>query len=1340
MNTYVHLYTFSVKQLTNPYDPIDSFIRNTYVCMHNIFVSIIILCCPVPPTETESAKDTSAVINAATETSTAENAEITLQLQQQNEEYEARLVNTEDEQKRLQENIKYLRKENEGLQKELMDKDESLEKFSLSACGIQNLRHELDLLKEEAEKERKHLQTDFALKLEEKDVLLNSLRSELTAHKNTLSTVEIERSNNQHECEILRTECKHRDSQLQVVNEQLTKLKSELCMQKAENVTLEELLKAQEAKLLQEKKQLAENLQEVEKLKDEIISLQKTKEFAEIQLRSVNEDVTKLTESQKTFEEKLSAATCADLERLDAMTQLSIIIEDLKKQLNDFTVENDRLNAELRKEQELKVIAANTEGELRKLLKDQQQEYTDSLEELKKSIINLTENRQSDQRKFQECLNEKLRENEALNIEVGKLKQCLTNLESNYSICEQELNSKAEELKLKVKTLLEDLRTKENALKSQTEACAYHDRVIAEKTESLNATMAALETTNKHLNKQKQELEIALTKCYDLNTANKRQDEQCAQQQLEIGNLTRKLDSLNIKCESLKTQNENLENVLNSSRSSIGQLEDDVRRLNDELSMHQKNLLEAEGRNNDERLKLESQIEEISQKFTNVSKDLEEEREITKQARNEISKKDVQLTVLEEKTIKLELTLSDEKRQQENLQSKYESIVVQNKILEEDLNTLRTSSTDSNTEFLKISQMATLKQKAYDELLDKTNMERTNLEGQLQGSQQRVDILCSQVGMLTKELKSATEQNFKRVEMLKLEQEKCGKQELELSELSRKFEVLSAKYTGVESENENLRKDLTTLRNTSTTSSALVTKLTEELAQKQKTMQDLTDKSAADCLQLSSQLQELEQRLEANLRDMDLLRNELQAAIKSKNKHSEEFELLKLEMQAQLSDQFKNLKKKESTEQKKIIENFQEQLKCAEQTKTKLDEAISSLQQQIKLLQDELLKSQLNFKAKEDELGKQIINLCHEAEQLREVLRQSQFDSSNSLNTLELEKLELHKMIESLQLEPKKFEDDLRKSRNEIEQLKEAESSVLHDAKNFQDQIEALKSALDLANTEAQFRTKMAEEDKNKIDELRNMVDTVQAVNANISATNAEMSQALQSLEQEKCETANIFELFEMESDQNMEKLGEKIVDLKQKLIDAQDHIEQKSAIIKEKESELSSALAKFEASQAAFAGVQSTLLDQSTKISELNTTNSELEKLVYERKYLLEQQIDLRSQLDEYKRVVKEMDDEITAKSEALEQVQRRVKQLEEESLRNMESQERLNSHNVKMQRKFEILDLEKTREIAAAQSCINELQALKVLKPNNSSTNDVPKEVSRQIHTYTCMHIYFI
>nr|XP_036225503.1 restin homolog isoform X3 [Bactrocera oleae] len=1275
-------------------------------------------------TETESGKDTSTVINVPTETSIAENAKISLQLQQQKEEYEARLANAGDEQTRLQENIEYLRKENEGLLKELVYKDESLEKFSLSACGIQNLSHELDLLKEEAEKERQQLQTDFALKLEEKDVQLNTLRSELTSQKNALSTVEIERSNNQDEREILMIECKNRDSQLQDLNEQLAKFKSELSMQKAENVTLEELVNIQQDKLLQEKNQVAENLKEIKKFKDEIISLRNAKDSAEIQLRTVNEGVRKLTESQKALEELLSAATCADHEHLDAITQLGIVIEDMKKKLNNHTAENGRLNAELKKEQELKVIAAVTEGELRRLLIDQQQKYTVSLEELKKSNTNLTENLESDKRKFQECLDEKMRKIEALNIEVDQFKQGLNHLESNSSTTEKELNSKIEELKLKEQTLLEDLRTKENALKSQTEACAYHDRVIAEKIECLNTTMTALESANNDLNKQKQELSLTLNKCSDLNIANKIQDEQCAQQQLEIGNLTRKLDSLNTKCESLKTQNETLENGLNSSRSIISQLEDEVSRLKDELAMHQKNLLETEGKNHDERLKLESQIEEINQKFRNVSKDLEEERAITEQTRSEISKKNNQLTVLEEKSVKLELTLSDEKRQQENLQSKYESMVVQNKTLETDLNTLRTSSTDSNTELLKMSQMVTLKQKAYDELLDKTNMDRINLEGQLEASQQRLDILCSQVETLTQEMKSATEQNIKRVEMLKLEQEKCGKQELELSELSRKLEVLSAKYTGIESENEHLQRDLATLRNQSTTSSALVTKLTEDLTQKQKTMQDLTDKSAADRLQLSNQLQELEQQLEAKLRDTDLLRSELQAAIKSKDKQAEEFELLKLEMQAQSTYQLNYLKEKESTEQAKIIENFQEQLKDAEQSKTKLNEAISSLQQQIKLLQDELLKSQLDFKAKEDELGKQIINLCNEAEQIREVLHQTQLDGSNSLSTLELEKLELHKMIESLQSELKTIEDELRKSRSEIEQLKEAESSVLQDAKEFQNQIESLKSALDVANTEAQFRTKMAEEDKNKIEELRKMVETVQTVNANISATNAEMSHALQSLEQEKCETGHIFELFEMESDQNIEKLGEKLVHLKQKLIDAQAHIEQKSAIITEKESELSSILVKFEASQMALVGVQSTLLDQATKISELNTANTELEKLVFEKKYLLEQQAALRSQLDEYKGVVNEMDNETTAKNETLQQLQERVKELEEERLRNIESQERLNSDNVKIQRKLEILDLEKTREIVAAQSRINELQALKVFKPNSASTRDIPKE----------------
>lgn len=282
---------------------------------------------------TPSAEDTAAAVAAATEASTAKIAELALQIQQQKEEYEARLASSDDEHKRLQENIEYLRNENETLQKELVEKDESLEKFSLSACGIQNLQHELDLLKEEAEKERQQLQADFALKLGEKDLLLDTLRAEMTAHKNSLTTLEGERSNVEDECEILRNECKTRDTQLQDINEQLAKLKAEYSMQKAENATLEELLKTQQACALQAKAQLEEKLLEVEKLSGQLFSLQKVKELSETQLKAANEEVKRLAELQKSFEEKLQAATSADQGKLVAMTQLGMAMEELKKHM-----------------------------------------------------------------------------------------------------------------------------------------------------------------------------------------------------------------------------------------------------------------------------------------------------------------------------------------------------------------------------------------------------------------------------------------------------------------------------------------------------------------------------------------------------------------------------------------------------------------------------------------------------------------------------------------------------------------------------------------------------------------------------------------------------------------------------------------------------------------------------------------------------------------------------------------------------------------------------------------------------------------------------------------------
>ncbi|XP_067625084.1 restin homolog isoform X3 [Eurosta solidaginis] len=1273
-----------------------------------------------------STDDIKAAVTTATETATAKITELTLQLQKQRTEYETRLASVEEEQKRLQENIEYLRTENESLQKELVEKDENLEKFTLSACGIQNLQHEIDLIKEETEKERKQLEVDFLLKLEEKDTLLNALRAELTDQKNIVATLEGERSNIEDECDILRSECKTRDVQVQDINGQLAKLTAELSMQKAENATLEELLKAQQTGTVQGKTQLEQKLLEIEKLKDEITDLKSTKKLAEDQLKTSIEEVKKLTELQKNLENKIKAATSAEEDKVKAMSQMGMIMEELKKQITENTVEKENLRVELKKAQESHSVALAKEAELRNLLQEQERTYNETLTEINKVNTNLEESLKHEQQKTQISLKEKAKEAEALNAEVIQLRRRVKSLECDSSASVQQLSARISQLESQAKTLHDDVEIKKNKLKMQTEGFAQQERILAEKTEALLSTSNALEVTSNLTNKLKLELETAFAKCAVLEATNKTQAEHCAQQQLEIGDLSRKLESLNTKCDNLNSQNEVLEHDLRSTRSTITTLQTEVRRLNEDLALRQKNLLEIQTTNNDERLKLEGQLEELSQKLDVASRDLEEQKANTERARNEVTKKNVELAGLDQKAIKLELALSDKERQYENLQAKYESLVAQNKTLEGDLITLRTTSTDSNAELSKITQQVAVKQKAYDELLDKTNIERSTLENQLQASQQRIDALCNQVETLTQELKSATEESFKRVEILKQEQEKSGKQELELSDLARKLEALAAKCVGLENENANLQKDLIKLRSSSTASSAVVTQLNEDLTQKQKLLQDFTDKADAERLQLANQLQDVQQRLEASLLDAEHLRGELQVTNEAKIVQSKEFESLRLEIYAQSSSQLNDLKEREAAERKKLVEDFEAQLRGAEQTKGKLDDAISSLQQQIQLLQDELLKSQLDFKSKEEELSKQITNLNNESEKLRETLQETQSSGSSSLNNMKAEKEDLQKRIDSLLSALRTKEDELLINRGETEQLKLAHSNTLQGQRaKLQEQIKTLQNALDLAQNEVEYRTKLANEDKVKIEELRNMIETVQAVNAQISTTNAEMSEALHALEQEKCDTANIFELFEMEADQNIQKLGEKLVDMKQQLAQAQAQLQQQLMNLNEKEIALETVSAKFEASQTALATVQSTLMDNTTKLNELNTANAELKKLVEEKENALQQQAELQSQLAEYKNVIDEMDETTTAKAEELQHLRERIKLFDQENLENVEALNKLQGENASLQRKLEVLGLEKTREIVALQSQINHLQVVNKLKHNsNAGGTNEPKE----------------
>ncbi|XP_037810458.1 restin homolog isoform X3 [Lucilia sericata] len=1268
-----------------------------------------------------SGKITSEEISA---TASAEVDELKAKLSEQAQQFESQIAENQDELQRLQENIKYLKDQNEALQKELVAKDESLEKFSLSECGLENMRKELTFVKEEHEKERQQVQADFNTRLEEKSEEIKRLLEENATMKKSLATIETERTSLEDECRILREECKTRSSHVEDINNQLAKISAELAIKHAECVTLDEMVKAQQLGKAEEQTQLEEKIQEISKLKEEVVKLQETKNTLETNLKKAQEELLKLAELQSSFETKLQEALSQDQDKNASMLVLEQSLKELRLDCEKVQNENKQLNVNiksLQSELENEKVSRET---VTKTLSEKEISLTEcnkNLEIAQETINKLKKELEETFKSHQQIINDKTNEIQSLKEELGKLQDKTAALEGESSITVQQLSAKINQLESQNKRLEEDLKNSTNTIEDQRQKSIQQDEVIASKMSELKSTTTALETTSKLLEKLKGEHETSLTKKQELEDEIKKIEEKNAQQQLDLGDLARKLESSNAKCDNLISQNEALQQEIIAARASSSTIHNEVKKLNEEIQSKQNEISNLVSNHDKERIEMTGQLEELQQKLANNIKDFNDVKEVVQKSKEEISQKVQQITELEEKTIKQELQLSDNQRQRENLQTKYDALVKQNESLQQDLNTLRTSSTDSNAELIKLSQEIANKQKAFEELLDKSSGERATLESQLQASQQRIDGMCSQVETLTNELKNVTEESFNRFELLKQEQEKSGKQELEMADLHRKLDSFVIKCDNLEEQNKSLQNDLNTLRQGSAGSNAEIVKLTEELTSKQKLLQQLTDKSNDERLALESQLQELKQSIQSQQSEMEGLRTELKAVEDAKKEQMAEFEIAKKELEAKAQAEVNDLKAAESAKQQTIIESFEAQLKNSEQSKTSLDEAISSLQKQIQLLQDELLKSQLDFKTKEAEMQKQIEAYRMEKEQLYTNLQKTQNEGSSALTNVQQENSRLLQNIEKLTQELKDKEDSFVRVHSEAEQLRIMQSNTKSE---LELQLQKLQNALDLTNEDCEHKTKLIEEDKKKIDDLKAMLEALKLSNEQISATNAELAEALDILEQEKCETANIFELFEMESDQNMEKLIEKLSSLKEELTNTQEQLRTKESQFEEKQKQINSTDSVLQNTQTALNDAQKTIIELKTQLGQLQQANEELRGQHQESEEKLKQQEDVELQLAEYKKIVDEMDETSSEKSTQLEKLQTHIAQLQQEKSKLIENEKTLKIECTSIQRKLELMEMEKTKEIVGLKQRINDLQSISKLKQNGAAGDNTGSE----------------
>ncbi|KAH8376534.1 hypothetical protein KR093_000032 [Drosophila rubida] len=532
---------------------------------------------------------------------------------------EARLAESLEEEKRLRENIVYLQSQNATLQTELVGKDESLEKFSLSQCGIENLRRELALLKEDNEKQTQQAKTDFELQLAAKEEQLQLINSELQQLKSSSDTLESERANVTDECEILQTEIRMRDEQIKELSQQLDELTTQLNVQKADSSALDEMLKAQQSSNVTSKSQL-------EQLQKEHSDLQAAHESS-LQAKSLLEQ--QLNALQQTSQEQLLAS--GDHQAHLKLQQAECVQLKLQKEALE------ELMVTLRKELDL-------------LQQTQQAQLEDSKTEINEREALLKAEREQLQQ-VQQQLAESLKAKAELEAQQVELKQAAEQLRLQQAeqLTKEQAKSAEFEAALKAAQLQQE-QLQQQANVSGQEGAQQLAKLQAEFNElqaQAKQTASALEASHKELSEAKQQtqtmqetlqqraaqLEAAKQQQLELETQLKASAEQRAQNELQLGDVQRQHEALQHKCEtlqqheetlqaelvatrgSLEQQQEKLQQELSSVRGEHSELSDKLAQLTQQLSGAQKELSTQQDASSAARLQLERELQETRQQL-----------------------------------------------------------------------------------------------------------------------------------------------------------------------------------------------------------------------------------------------------------------------------------------------------------------------------------------------------------------------------------------------------------------------------------------------------------------------------------------------------------------------------------------------------------------------------------------------------------------------------------------------------------------------------------------------------------------------------------------------------
>ncbi|EDX05306.1 GD24107 [Drosophila simulans] len=364
-------------------------------------------------------------------------------------------------------------------------------------------------------------------------------------------------------------------------------------------------------------------------------------------------------------------------------------------------------------------------------------------------------------------------------------------------------------------------------------------------------------------------------------------------------------------------------------------------------------------------------------------------------------------------------------------------------------------------------------------------------------------------------------------------------------------------------------------------------------------------------------------------------------------------------------------------ERQKKIEELEEKLKQTQQSEQKVQQESQTSKEQLTELHQSLQELQDSVKQKE-ELVQNLEEKVRESSSIIEgqntKLNESNVQLENQTSCL---KETQDQLLES-QKKEKTLQEEAAKLSGELQQVQEANGDIKDSLVKVEELVKVLEEKLQAATS--QLESQQATHKK-----LQELLVKSQENEGNLQGESLAVTEKLHQLEQANGE------------------LKEALCQKENGLKELEGKLEESNTLLESQKKSHNEIQDKLEQAQQKERNLQEETSKLAEQLSQLKQANEELQKSLQQKQLLLEKGNEFDTQLAEYQKVIDEMDDAASVKSTLLEQLQKRVAELEAALRQANDAQKTAYLEAQELRRQLESLELEKSREVLSLKAQIN-------------------------------------